>query len=206
MGVWLIGDVIVYTETMTFEKPAERKKPEFIFPRIYVALPKSGSADITLSHDDSPVEASLGADVLIWYAYDMDSHFEIISNLELKNLGMSSEALHQLAIHNLNSLNLEIRAHQNGLFHMITAGGNFEATLLLLPHVWDFVASMVHGRVVAVIPARDLIFFTGEDDVEGLSEMRKQTSRMLEMADKPLSRQFFVRAGDKWQLYTDHAA
>lgn len=190
---------------MTFQKQPERKKPEFIFPRMYVALPDSGSADITLSNDDSPVEARFGADVLVWYAYDMDSHFEIISNSELNNLGMSSEELHQLAIHNLDSLNLEIRAHQNGLFHMLTAGGNFEATLLLLPHVWNFVASMVHGRVVSVIPARDLIFFTGEDDAEGLSEMRRQTSRMLELADKPLSRQFFVRVDTGWELYTGHA-
>ncbi len=172
---------------------------------MYVALPKSGSADITLSYDDCPVETPLGADVMVWYAYDMDSHFEIISNSELKNLGMSLDELHQLAIHNLDSLNLEIRAHQNGLFHMLTAGGDFEATVLLLPHVWDFVASMVSGRVVSVIPARNLIFFTGEDDVSGLSEMRKETSRMLEMAEKPLSRQFFVRAYDKWELYTGHA-
>jgi uncharacterized protein YtpQ (UPF0354 family) len=197
--------VIVYAETMTFQKQPERKKPEFIFPRMYVALPDSGSADITLSNDDWPAETRLGADVRVWYAYDMDSHFEIISHLGLKDLGMSAEELHQLAIYNLDSLNLEIRAHQNGPFHMLTAGGNFEATLLLLPHVWEFVASMVHGRVVSVIPARDLIFYTGEADVEGLSEMRKQTSRMLEMADKPLSRQFFVRVGDEWELYTGHA-
>ena len=88
---------------------------------------------------------------------------------------------------------------------MLTAGGNFEATLLLLPHVWDFVTSMVNGRVVAVIPARDLIFFTGEDDTEGLSEMRRQTSRMLEQADKPLSRHVFVWGPNEWEPYKGHA-
>ena len=190
---------------MSFPRSDERRKPEFIFPRMYLALPDPGSADVTLSNDDSPVEARLGADVLIWYAYDMDSHFEIISNRELKKLGMSADELHQLAIRNLDALNLEIRAHQKGEFHMLTAGGNYEATLLLLPHVWDFVASMVHGRLVAVIPARDLIFFTGEDDAEGITEMRRQTSRMLELSEKPLSRQFFARASHGWELYTGHA-
>jgi hypothetical protein len=64
---------------------------------------------------------------------------------------------------------------------------------------------MVSGRVVAVIPARDLIFFTGEDDHKGLSEMRGHTSRALEQANKPLSRHFFVRVLDGWEPYKGHA-
>jgi uncharacterized protein YtpQ (UPF0354 family) len=183
----------------------DRQKPEFIYPRMYVALPNVGEADFTLSDDDSPVETRLGADIVIMYAYDMGNYFEIVSKSELRKLGLTSEALHTLAINNLDGLNLDIRAHGEGPVKMLTADGDFEATLLLLPHVWNFVASMVSGRVVAVIPARDLIFFTGEDDHKGLSEMRGHTSRALEQANKPLSRHFFVRVLDGWEPYKGHA-
>lgn len=183
----------------------ERQKPEFIYPRMYVALPNVGEADISLSHDDSPVESRFAADIIIMYAYDMGSYFEIVSQSELRKLAMNVEVLHSLAVNNLDELNLEIRAHGDGPMKMLTAGGDFEATLLFLPHVWDFVAPMVHGRVVAVIPARDLIFFTGEDDLEGLSEMRRRTSQALEQADKPLSRHFFVRVTNGWESYKGHA-
>ncbi|MFO1436719.1 MAG: DUF1444 family protein [Verrucomicrobiaceae bacterium] len=169
----------------------ERQKPEYIYPRMYAALPDVGEADVSLSHDDSPVETTLAADIIIMYAYDMGAYFEIISNSELKRLGLTVQELHKVALANLDSLNLEVRAHENGRVRMLTAGGDFEATLLLLPYVWDSVASMVQGDVVAAIPARDLIFFTGTGDREGLSEMRSLTSKMLEQADKPLSRYFF---------------
>jgi uncharacterized protein YtpQ (UPF0354 family) len=179
----------------------DRRTLEFLFPRIYVALPNVGEADMTLSHDDSPVESKLAADLVVFYAYDLVDHFEIISNRELKKFGMTVPELHEIAIHNLDELNLEIRAHGNGKMRMLTAGGNFEAAMLLLPHVWDSVSSMVNGRIVAVVPARDLIFFTGDADPAGLSEMRKQTSQMLELADKPLSRSFLVRVGGGWIPY-----
>ena len=183
----------------------ERQKPEFIYPRMYVALPNVGEADFKMSDDDSPVETRLGADIVIMYAYDFGNYFEIVSKSELRKLGLTSEALHTLAINNLDGLNLDIRAHGEGPVKMLTADGDFEATLLLLPHVWNFVASMVSGRVVAVIAARDLIFFTGEDDHKGLSEMRGHTSRALEQANKPLSRHFFVRVLDGWEPYKGHA-
>jgi|GEM_PF-2091314 uncharacterized protein YtpQ (UPF0354 family) len=183
----------------------ERQKPEFIYPRMYVALPNVGKADVSLSHEDSPVETRFGADIIIMYAYDMGSYFEIVSNSELKRLGMTAQVLHKVALANLDGLNLAIRANENGRVRMLTAEGDFEATLLLLPYVWDSVASMVCGDVVAVIPARDLIFFTGSEDREGLSEMRSLTSKMLEQANKPLSRHFFIHTSTGWEAYRGHA-
>lgn len=183
----------------------ERQKPEFIYPRMYVALPNIGEADVSLTHDDSPVETRFGADIIIMYAYDMGSYFEIVSNSELKKLGMTVQGLHKIALANLDALHLEIRVHENGRVRMLTAGGDFEATLLLLPYVWDSVASMVQGDVVAVIPARDLIFFTGSEDHKGLSEMRSLTSKMLEQANKPLSRHFLIHTSAGWIAYRGHA-
>ena len=65
---------------MSYSKSPDRRKAELVYPRMYVALPDAGEADLTLSHDDSPVETKLAADIIIMYAYDMDSHFEIVSN------------------------------------------------------------------------------------------------------------------------------
>ena len=45
---------------------------------------------------------------------------------------------------------------------MLTAGGNYEATLILLPEVWESVAEMVSGQIVAAVPARDVLYFTGD--------------------------------------------
>lgn len=174
-------------------------------PRIYVALPKAGSADITLSVDDSPVQRQLVADLLVFYAFDADSHYEIISCKNLKQLGVTADELHERALHNLGGLQLQVRAHKVDRIFAFTAGGNYEATLILLPEVWKSVSQMVSGRIVAAVPARDILFVTGDADPENLAEMRRRTSKALEQVDKPLSRAFIRWTGRHWEHYTGYA-
>ena len=118
---------------------------------------------------------------------------------------ISAEELHSVSLENLRSLNLNVLAHKGERFVMLTAGGNFEATLLLLPEIWESVAEMVQGDIIAVTPARDIIFFTGDSEAENLAELRRRTSRAIEKADKPLSRCFFRYAGGNWSNYQGFA-
>ena len=59
--------------------------------------------------------------------------------------------------------------------------------------------------MIVSVPARDVVYFTGDADPNNLSDMRKWTSRMLEMADIPLSRYFLTRTGSAWEQYKGHA-
>lgn len=177
-----------------------------IVPRLYVKLPKGVPADVTLSEEDSPVDRPFVADLVVMYAFDVGTHYEIVANRDLKRLGISKDELHDRAIQNLRSLRLEVRAHQGARIMMLTAGGNYEATLLLLPEVWESVAQMVAGQVVVSVPARDVVYVTGDATPENLSELRQWTSKMLEQADKPLSRAFIRRGGAGWEAYTGFAA
>jgi hypothetical protein len=49
----------------------------------------------------------------------------------LRRLGVSRDELHDRAVGNLRELRLDVRAHQGARTMMLTAGGNYEATLLL---------------------------------------------------------------------------
>jgi hypothetical protein len=89
---------------------------------------------------------------------------------------------------------------------MLTAGGNFEATLLLLPEVWESIRTMVEGNIVAVVPARDLLFIAGDAVPENLAELRRVTSKALENADKPISRRFIRWEEGAWSEYSGFAA
>lgn len=184
---------------------SDRQTLEYVFPRIYVALPNVGEADMKLSADDSPVERKLVADLLVLYAFDLDSHFQLVANHDLSRLGVSADELHARSLANLRALNLDIRAHQGDRCIMLTAGGNFEATLLLLPEVWESVQSMVTGNMVASVPARDLLFLTGDAVPENLADLRSVTSKALENVDKPLSRQFLQWANGVWSEYAGFA-
>jgi uncharacterized protein YtpQ (UPF0354 family) len=187
---------------LTDTTPKTRDK---IVPRIYVALPNVGTADVNLSLDDSPVETHLIEDILVFYAYDVGSHYEIVSRKDLTSLGMEKHELHELALQNLRALNLEVRAHKGDRAYMLTCGGNYEATLILLPEIWNSVHSMVEGRIIAVVPARDILYFTGDASHENLADLRRWTSKMIESAEKPLSRAFIRWDGESWSPYRGYA-
>jgi uncharacterized protein YtpQ (UPF0354 family) len=181
------------------------KTLDCVVPRIYLALPDAGAADITLSKADSPVERRLVADLLIFYAFDVGGHYEIVSYGDLERLGVTTDELHNRALLNLRGLKLDVRAHKGDRIIMLAAGGNYEATLILLPEIWDSVSQMVSGSIVAAVPARDVLYFTGDADRENLADMRRWTSKALEQVDKPLSRVFIRWTGTHWVEYTGYA-
>jgi uncharacterized protein YtpQ (UPF0354 family) len=160
---------------------------------------------MVLSAADSPVERHLVADLLVFYAFDAGSHYEIISHKNLRELGVTADELHARALQNLRRLQLDVRAHKGDRILMLTAGGNYEAALILLPEIWESVAEMVSGRIVAAVPARDLLYVTGDADSEDLASMRSLTSKALEKVEKPLSRVFICWVGAHWEEYTGFA-
>lgn len=184
---------------------APAKTLDQVVPRIYVALPDSGAADVTLSKADSPVERRVVADLLIFYAFDVGSHYEIVSHGDLERLAVTADELHERALLNLRELKLEVRAHKGDRIMMLTAGGNYEATLVLLPEIWESVSTMVSGQIVASVPARDVLYFTGDAERENLADMRRWTSKAIEQVDKPLSRMFIRWTGTDWEEYTGFA-
>lgn len=181
------------------------KTLDCVVPRIYVALPDAGAADLSLSKADSPVERRLVPDLLVFYAFDAGSHYEIVAYRDLEQLGITADELHERALLNLRGLKLEVRAHKGDRITMLTAGGNYEATLILLPEVWESVSQMVSGHIVAAVPARDVLYVTGDADPENLADMRRWTSKALEQVDKPLSRAFIRWTGTHWEEYTGYA-
>lgn len=170
-----------------------------------MALPDIGQVDVELSAEDSPVQRRFLADLVVFYGFDAESHYVIIAQRDLAQLGVDRQGLHDRAIQNLRSLHLEVRAHRGDRIYMITAGGNYEATLLLLPEVWESVSSMVPGRIVAAVPARDVLYVTGDADRENVAALRQWTSQALEKVEKPLSRAFLRWTGDSWEEYRGYA-
>ena len=177
-----------------------------VYPRIYLALPNTGQADVTLTLDDSPVEMPLIADLIVLYGFDLGSCFVLVARRDLARLGVTPDELHRHAIANLRALDLRVEAHQGDRTMMLTAGGDYEATLLLLPEIWESVAPMAPGRLVVSVPARDVVYFTGDADPMNLGDLRSWTSKALEQVDKPLSRALLVWTGSAWQEHTGYAS
>jgi uncharacterized protein YtpQ (UPF0354 family) len=171
-----------------------------IFPRLYPSLPSVGEADVTLSHDDSPVETPFAGDVIIFYGYDEGSAYDIISNRTLQKLDITKDWLHQLSIENLSKTEKEIQLHKADGFSFVTCDGDLEASLILHTGIWDYIEAQIGEDILASVPARDTLLVSGISRFE-ISALKKKTCEYLEMAQRPISLSLFSRLNGSWQLY-----
>ena len=131
----------------------------------------------------------------------------MVAHRDLTRLALDKQQLHDIALTNLRRTISEPEVHEisSGVF-MLTCGGNFEATTLLLDEVWEQVAATVNGDLVLAVPARDVVIFTGTQNRDGLAFMRSKVSQILETGDHTLTRHFLVRCGTRWSLYEGFGA
>src|SRR5687768_10688855 len=93
---------------------------------------------VQLGDDHSPVLRPLGHGLLVAYLVDEGDRFSYVQGRHLRQNRISADELHDIGIRNLDGIaaaHLEVR--DCGPYFAVLAGGNFEASLILLDHLWD---------------------------------------------------------------------
>ena len=103
-----------------------------VVPLIRVLAAEETGRVIEVTDEDWPVTRPFCADLIVNYAVDLPSHFALINAWQLAEHGMTEDELHRLAMGNLPKRLPPIELHGEAPKFMVTAGGNFEATLLLV--------------------------------------------------------------------------
>lgn len=135
--------------------------------------------------------------LLIVYAEDSPKNIRYLTPELLEAAGVAREELRVLACANLKRLVKVERVGSNGLF-MFTAGGDYEASLLLFDTIWAGLQAEVEGEVVVAVPTRDLVFATGSENVEGLSKVRGVANEAWKSGSYRLTPQLFVYRDGKF--------
>jgi len=92
---------------------------------------------------------------------------------------------------------IEMRAARDGLF-LISAGGDYEASLLLFDDVWSTGQIKVDGDIVAAIPAKDVLLVTGSKNRAGLKTMRELVTKFVADQRYAVSDALFVYRNGKF--------
>jgi uncharacterized protein YtpQ (UPF0354 family) len=103
--------------------------------------------------------------------------------------------LRALACENLKRLLPKIERHGTGGVYMVTAGGDYEASLLLLDSIWSGGEMEVKGEVVVAIPTRDLLLVTGSKDSEGIEKVKRMVKEASSGAYRLTQKLFVYRSG-----------
>lgn len=147
------------------------------------------------------VHEDLNAELIILYAEDSPKNIRYVGPKDLEDAHIERKELRTLACENLKRLLPKIeRQGANGLF-MITAGGDYEASLLLLDSIWSDIKREVRGDVVVAIPSRDLLIVTGSEDSQGIEKMKQIVQKSYAQGSYRLTTKLFVFHGGKLEEF-----
>lgn len=138
------------------------------------------------------VYEDLNADLIILYAEDSPKNIRYVGPKDLDEAHIEKKELRTLACENLKRLLPKIERHGTNGLYMIVAGGDYEASLLLLDSIWTDIRKEVRGDVVVAIPSRDLLLVTGSEDSQGVEKVKKMVEDSFAQGAYRLTKKLFV--------------
>lgn len=130
--------------------------------------------------------------LVIVYAEDNGKNIRYLVKDNLAEAGISRKEIRNLAIDNLEQIIPKIEMHKGPLVSTITAGGDYDASLLLLSGIWTNGTVQVDGDIIVAIPARDLLMVTGTKNPDGIAKMRELAAKYVQESAYPLTDTLFV--------------
>jgi hypothetical protein len=138
-------------------------------------------------------------ELIIAYAQDDPVRMRYLTTAELA--GEDRVALRALAVENLARLLPKIEMQAGPQLSVITAGGDYEASLLLLDGLWSGGQIKVDGDIVVAIPARDMLFITGSRNRAGLKALRELAAKAVVEESHPLTSTLFVYRNGRFSKF-----
>ncbi|MCT4646856.1 MAG: DUF1444 family protein [Carboxylicivirga sp.] len=140
-------------------------------------------------------------ELVIVFAEDTDLSIRYFSKDEFHKLNIQTDTLLDFSIKNLKDSLPEIERHGDNITYMITAGGDYEASLILMDNIWTKDNFPVDGDFVIGIPNRDLLFVTGSKEVNEIKRLKELLKNSYETGNHQVSPHLFIRKGDRFAKY-----
>jgi uncharacterized protein YtpQ (UPF0354 family) len=140
-------------------------------------------------------------DLVIVYAEDSPRNIRYLTPKDLEHAKIERRELRQLAFENLERLLPKIERHGTNGLYMITAGGDYEASLLLIDSIWSGGQLAVKGDIVVAIPTRDMLLVTGSEDSQGIEKMKSIVQEASNGGSYRLTPKLFVYRSGKFEEF-----
>lgn len=158
------------------------------------ALSKDGksTAMVTEKYNDQ---------LIIAYAEDDKSSIKYLTENDFKTLAISMDTLKSFAVRNFDRILPNIQRQGDSVIFLITAGGDYEASLILLSSIWTKENFPVDGDFIVAIPNRDMLIITGSNNKSGIAKIKEIVSDSFKTGNYPISDQLFKWTGNKFEKY-----
>jgi hypothetical protein len=153
-----------------------------------------------VGNNDAPIIRIFSTTLNIHYMVDEPGALVFVRERDVER--QQRDALHEQALANLRGYTArrKLRFEMKASLHAVRLDGQHDASLLLLDELWDPPTRVadVSGELVAAIPARNVLLFTGSLVPNGLRDLR---AAILRTSDRALSPELFVRRDGGWDSF-----
>jgi uncharacterized protein YtpQ (UPF0354 family) len=140
-------------------------------------------------------------DLIIIYAEDNERTISQFTKEDIATLNIAVDSFKGLSISNLNTILPEIEKTGNTGLYMLTAGGDYESSLILLDDIWTKDNFDVDGDFVIGIPSRDMLMITGSNDKENILKLKNIVKDINTNGSHIVSDKLFIRENQKFVVY-----
>ncbi len=131
-------------------------------------------------------------ELIILYAEDSPKNIRYLGPKDLESAKIERSELRALACENLKRLLPKIERHGTNGLYMLTAGGDYEASLLVLDSIWSGGQMDVSGDVVVAVPTRDILLVTGSQNPQGIEKVKQMVKEASAGGSYRLTQKLFV--------------
>lgn len=175
-----------------------------IFAHVKENLQGDGPTDLVLSGGNALIDRKFVGRLIEVLVHDAGDHFEILQQRHLADLGLTEDEAFALGERNLEGLvdAGTVMAYAHGDGFAIVAGGNHEASLMLVPSLCTKLAEHVGTPfLLAAAPARDLLMVASAESAAGAAELHRLLDRVRYVeVDHALPGDLYRWDGLRWHL------
>ena len=152
--------------------------------------------------DLAPLIDTFVGDLDIRYAYDAESGFRYLNERDLKALGIARDRLLLLALSNFRRRYPKITVARPVAFvSMLANGGQLEPSMMLDAQFWENEKLRYGGELVAAVPAREILWFTGLKPLENVRNLQVNTERShKEAGERAISKLMYLWRNKRWEV------
>jgi uncharacterized protein YtpQ (UPF0354 family) len=141
-------------------------------------------------NDQEHLSESFNNELIVVYAEDDPTRMRYLTTSE--DIGVGRQELRALAVENLKRILPKIEMRGDDHVLLVSAGGDYEPSLLLIDEIWSGGQVKVNGDIVVAIPARDVLLVTGSRDRTGLKSIRELAAKFVAQGPYGLTDTLFV--------------
>ncbi|MBF9238829.1 DUF1444 family protein [Hymenobacter sp. BT683] len=136
--------------------------------------------------------------LLIVFAEDKEHGIHYFTQENFQKLNISQDSAQGIALTNLERKLPNIKKTGDNGRYMVTAGGDYEASLILLNFIWSQNNFEVKGDIVVAIPNRDMLLVTGSKDKANLKWLKAEAQQSYDSGSYQVSPSLFRWNGKKF--------